>query len=386
MQSSRAPRVYVVSSPERAFERARLRSLDVFRGLAVAGMILVNHPGNPRHVWPPLAHAHWNGWTLADLLFPAFLFIVGVAIAQSLAYRNRPDASRRALVRRIVLRTLTLFALGLFLNAFPLFDLTHLRIPGVLQRIALCYLLASLAFLGLSVGGQATLTVVLLAAYWLLMTRVPVPGIGPGVLEPGSDLGAWLDRLTMSGHLAHGSWDPEGLLSTLPALASTLMGVLAGHWMRGARSATTKTLGLLLAGVGCMALGAWLGRWFPINKNLWTSSFAVFTAGTSALLFGLACWVVDVRGHRRRALPFVVFGRNPIALYVLATLVAKLLDTIAVTQSDGATRPLREVLYRHGFASWAGPTAGSFLYALVFVAAWLLPMAILYRRGVFIRV
>ncbi|HJW70476.1 MAG TPA: DUF5009 domain-containing protein, partial [Candidatus Binatia bacterium] len=338
------------------------------------------------HVWPPLAHAHWNGWTPADLLFPAFLFIVGVAIAQSLGFRNHPHASRHALVRRIVLRTLMLLALGLFLNVFPFFDLVDLRIPGVLQRIALCYLLASLAFLGLPVGGQATLTIVLLAAYWLLMTRVPVPGIGPGVLEPGSDLGAWLDRLTMSGHLAHESWDPEGLLSTVPALATTLMGVIAGHWMRGARSATAKTAGLFVSGLAGVALGAWLGRWFPINKNLWTSSFAVFTAGASALLFGIACWVVDVRGHRRRALPFVVFGRNPIALYVLATLVAKLLDTIAVTQGDGTTRPLREVLYRHGFASWAGPTAGSFLFALVFVAAWLLPMAILYRRGVFIRV
>jgi predicted acyltransferase len=386
MQRSRARQESAVRSPQRAFERVRLRSLDVFRGLAVAGMILVNHPGDPEHVWPPLAHAHWNGWTPADLLFPAFLFIVGVAIAQSLGFRNHPHASRRRLVRRIVLRTLTLFALGLFLNAFPFFDLVDLRIPGVLQRIALCYLLASLAFLGLSVAGQATLTVVLLVAYWVLMTRVPVPGIGPGVLEPGSDLGAWLDRLTMSGHLAHESWDPEGLLSTVPALATTLMGVLAGHWMRGARSATAKTAGLFVSGLAGVALGAWLGRWFPINKNLWTSSFAVFTAGASALLFGIACWVVDVRGHRRRALPFVVFGRNPIALYVLATLVAKLLDTIAVTQGDGTTRPLREVLYRHGFASWAGPTAGSFLFALVFVAAWLLPMAILYRRGVFIRV
>jgi predicted acyltransferase len=386
MLGSRALQEPTVTPAARAFERSRLLSLDVFRGVAVAGMILVNHPGNPRHVWPPLAHAHWNGCTLADLLFPAFLFIVGVAIAQSMALRKQDTAARGALLRRILLRTLTLFVLGLFLNAFPFFDLAHLRIPGVLQRIAICYLLASLAFLGLSVTGQAVLTVGLLAAYWALMTWVPVPGVGPGVLQPGSDLGAWLDRLLLRGHLAHGSWDPEGLLSTLPALASTLMGVFAGHWMRGARSATAKSVGLVVAGLGGITLGAWLGHWFPINKNLWTSSFAVFTGGTSALLFGLACWTVDVRKHRRPAVPFVVFGRNPIALYVLATLVAKLLDVVRVTQTNGTTRPLREVLYRYGFASWAGPTAGSLLFALVFVAAWLVPMAALYRRGVFIRV
>ena len=386
MLSSRRLPDPIVTPPARAFQRSRLLSLDVFRGLAVAGMILVNHPGDPEHVWPPLAHAHWNGWTPADLLFPAFLFIVGVAIAQSLSSRYRSDVARGVLVRRILLRTLTLFALGLFLNAFPFFDLANLRIPGVLQRIALCYLLASFAFLGLSVAGQATLTVALLVAYWMLLTLVPVPRVGPGVLAPGADLGAWLDRLLLGGHLAHGSWDPEGVLSTLPALSSTLIGVLAGHWMRGARSAAAKSAGLVVAGVVGIVLGEALAHWFPINKNLWTSSFAVFTGGTSALLFGLACWMVDVRGHRRPATPLVVFGRNPIALYVLATLVAKLLDTVGVPQADGTTRPLREVMYRHGFAGWAGHTAGSFLFALIFVAAWLLPMAALYRRGVFIRV
>jgi predicted acyltransferase len=369
----------------RGVERSRLLSLDAFRGLAIAGMIVVNHPGNPRHVWPELAHARWNGWTFADLLFPAFLFIVGVAIALSLASRRGADGPRSVVVRRVLVRSISLFALGLLLNAFPFFDLGSLRIPGVLQRIALCYLLASLAFLGLDVAGQVALLIGLLVAYWLLMTRVPVPGHGPGVLEPGADLAAWLDRLTMHGHLAHGSWDPEGLLSTLPALASTLMGVVAGHWVRGPRSPTAKSVGLVVAGLAGVVLGLWADRWFPINKNLWTSSFAVFTGGMSALLFGIVCWLVDVRGHRRVAVPFVVFGRNPIALYVLATLVAKLLDTIRVHHGNG-TSPLREVLYRHGFASWTGPTAGSFLFALVFVAAWLLPMAALYRRGIYIRV
>jgi predicted acyltransferase len=372
--------------PPARVARVRLLSLDVFRGVAVAGMILVNHPGDPDHVWPPLAHAAWNGWTGADLVFPAFLFIVGVAIALSQSEWEESRAPRGSLVRRILVRTLSLASLGLLLNAFPFFDLATLRIPGVLQRIALCYLLASLAFLALDVQRQAALLVALLVAYWFLMTRIPVPGTGPGVLEPGGDLAAWLDRRILPGHLAHGSWDPEGLLSTLPALASTLMGVLAGQWMRGARRMTEKSAGLVLAGVTGVLLGEWLGRWFPINKNLWTSSFAVLAGGMSALLFGAACWLVDVKGRRRLVTPFLVFGRNSIALYVLATLVAKALDTITVAGTDGTTTSLREVLYLDGFASWTGPVSGSFLFALVFVALWLLPMGILYRRGVFISV
>src|SRR5262249_31711721 len=202
------------------------------------------------------------------------------------------------------------------------------------------------------------------------MTRVSVPGTGPGVLEPGADLSAWLDRRMLDGHLGHGTWDSEGLLPTLPALASTLMGVLAGQWMRGARSMTAKSVGLVVAGLAGVVLGEWLGRWFPINKNLWTSSFAVLTGGMSALVFGVVCWLVDVKRRRRLAVPFLIFGRNPIALYVLATLVAKVLDTIGVARTDGTTTSLREVMYRYGFASWAGPVAGSFLFALAFVAAW----------------
>jgi predicted acyltransferase len=357
------------------------------RGVAIAGMILVNDPGDPEHVWPPLAHAAWDGWTVADLVFPAFLFIVGVAITLSLGPRTLDGAPRGALVRRVVRRSAILFLLGLALNAVPAFDPAHLRVPGVLQRIALCYLLASLVFLVLRVDGQGGLVVVLLAGYWWLMTRVPVPGAGPGVLGPDANLGAWVDRLLLDGHLGRGSWDPEGLLGTLPALATTLLGVLAGHWMRGgARSMAAKSAGLVAAGAAGVVAGELMGRALPINKSLWSSSYVVLTAGIAAMLLGACCWIVDVRGHRSVSAPFVVFGSNPIVLYVLATLAAKLLDAMTVRAADGTHVSLHALVYQRAFASWAGPTAGSALFAVAFVVVWLAPMTALHRRGLFFKV
>jgi predicted acyltransferase len=376
-----------VASARATAGTTRLLSLDVMRGLAIAGMILVNHPGDPRHVWPPLAHATWDGCAAADLVFPTFLFIVGVAITLSLAPRLAVPGPRGPLVRRIVRRSVILFLLGLALNAVPSLDLLHLRVPGILQRIGLCYLLASLVFLGLPVGGQGGLVVVLLAGYCFLMTRVPVPGVGAGVLEPDTNLGAWIDRLLLDGHLGRGSWDPEALLGTLPALATTLLGVLAGHWMRGGgRGMAAKSAGLVAAGAAGIGLGMLWGHWLPVNKSLWSSSYAVLTAGVAALLLGVCCWLVDVRGHRWLPAPFVVFGSNPIALYVLATLVAKLLDAARVARGDGRTVSLHALVYQRAFASWAGPTGGSLLFSVAFVLVWLAPMTVLYRRGLFFKV
>jgi predicted acyltransferase len=305
-------------------------------------------------------------------------------VAITLAFSSRTIDS--ALLRRIVRRTILLFVLGLLLNAVPAFDLVHLRVPGVLQRFALCYLVASLVFLITGVEGQAALLVGLLIAYWLLLTWVPVPGIGPGVLEPETNLGAWLDRRLLDGHLGRGSWDPEGLLSTIPAIATTLMGVLAGHWMRGARSTVAKSGGLIAAGAAGIAAGEWLGRWFPINKSLWTSSYAVFMGGIAALLLGCCLWLVDIRDHRRLAAPFVVFGSNPIVLYVLATLGAKLLDAVTITRRDGTAESLHALVYERAFVPWAGPTAGSTLFAVALVGIWFAPMTFLYRRGLFVKV
>jgi predicted acyltransferase len=364
----------------------RLLSLDVFRGLSVAGMIVVNNPGSTERVWWPLSHAAWNGWTPADCVFPGFLFIVGVAIALALG-RLRDDAAGRArAARRIRRRTLRLFALGLLLNAIPAFDLATLRVPGILQRIALCYGAASIAFLALDVAGLAALAGGLLVVYWALMTCVPVPGVGAGVLTPDDNLAAWLDRTLLPGHLLHDAWDPEGLLATLPAIATTLAGVIAGRWMRGVRDARRTCVGLGAAGAAGLLAGALLAAVVPVNKALWTPSFVVLTAATSALGLAACAWLADVRGWRAPLRPLVVFGRNPIALYLLATVAAKLLWIVPVVNPAGTITSLHKVLYR-GLFGWAGNgSASSLLFALAFLVLWLPPMAALHRRGLFLRV
>src|SRR5512145_642851 len=260
----------------------RLVSLDVFRGITIAGMILVNNPGSWEHIYWPLEHAHWHGWTPTDLVFPFFLFIVGMALPYS----------RRMTFAQALRRSAVLFGLGVLMAAYPRFDLATVRIPGVLPRIALCYLAAWAVRRVLGVRGQAIVAAVLCVAYWLLMTRVPVPGVGPASLEPDANLGAWLDRLLLSGHLWRQSrtWDPEGLLGTLPALATTLLGALCGEWLRTKRSPDAKTAGLLGGGLVLALAGLLWHPWFPINKSLWTSSYVLFTAGMAACLFGLVYW------------------------------------------------------------------------------------------------
>src|SRR5262245_4381882 len=259
----------------------RLISLDAFRGMTIAAMILVNDPGTWSAVYWPLDHASWNGWTPTDLVFPFFLFIMGVALELSTARRSaaNPQGDNRAILRHVLIRALILFALGLFLNGFPFFHLHRIRIMGVLQRIALCSLFAGLLTLKTTVRTRVIVVAGLLLGYWALMTLVPVPGYGRGHLDPEGNLAAYIDRALMSGHTWKAMWDPEGWLSTLPAIATTLMGGFAGRWLLSAASESRKVLALVVAGgVGLVAGEIW-NRWFPINKNLWTSSYAVFTAG-----------------------------------------------------------------------------------------------------------
>ena len=366
----------------------RLVSLDVFRGITIAGMVLVNDPGSWEHIYWPLEHAAWHGWTPTDLVFPFFLFIVGVAI--TLAFGSRVDSGRspRDLYPKIIRRTVIIFAIGLFLNALSNFSLAELRIPGVLQRIAVCYLLASIIFLNTKIRTQVVITIALLLIYWLLLKLVAAPGFAAGDLTKEGSLPSFVDRTVFGNHVWAQAkvYDPEGILSTIPALATALIGVLAGHWLRSKKSPYEKVAGLFVAGAICVAVGWAWSPFFPINKALWTSSYVLFTGGLALQFLALCHWVIDIKGYRRWAKPFEVFGVNAIALYVVADLIAELLGLVNVSGPDGTKISLGSWIFENLFASWASPVNASLAFAIAFVLVCCGIMWILYRRKIFIRI
>lgn len=372
----------------------RLLSLDAFRGLTVAAMILVNNPGTWASIYAPLKHAAWHGWTPTDLIFPFFLFIVGVAITFALGRRASVEGAKRELYLKILKRALIIFALGLVLAGFPFFDLSTIRIPGVLQRIAVCYLAASLVFLWTDWRAQAAITLALLLIYWLLMTLVDVPGYGAGLLDSKEgNLAAYVDRAILGErHIWKQAkvYDPEGILSALPAIATTLTGVLAGHWLRSNRSSTMKTRGMIIIGACGCAVGLAWGLLFPINKPLWTSSYVVFTSGAALIVFAICYWLIDVKGYKRWSTPFVIFGVNALAAFFMTGIVARamtLKEWWNLPRADGSMGAnLQTYIYQNLFASWAAPLNASLLYAFSFVLVWLAILSVLYKRKIFIKV
>jgi len=371
----------------------RLVSVDVFRGMTIVAMILVNNPGNWGTTYWPLKHAEWHGWTPTDLVFPFFLFIVGVAIV--LALKGRVDAGtpRAPLLVKVVKRSVILFGLGLFLSGFPfgLFGprgfvelLNTWRIPGVLQRIAICYLVVSLLAIFCRPRTLKMLTIVFLVGYWALMTLVPVPGLGaPDIDEPGGHLSAWIDRAVFGDHVWVYSkvYDPEGLLSTLPALATTLFGVLTGLLLGAAYDPVEKVARLFVQGSLLVCGGFIWGWFFPINKPIWTSSYALFTAGLAMCALALCSWFFDLHNNPRVATFFTIYGVNAIALYVGSGVLAR---TLAYAQIDGV--PLKQHLYGQIFASWLPPFVASLAYALTWIGGWFLVLFWMYRRRLFIKV
>ena len=355
----------------------RLVSLDAFRGLTIAAMVLVNNPGTWAAVYAPLRHAPWHGLTPTDVIFPLFLFIVGVAIPASLDGRPMVTA-----LLRVLRRSLMIFALGLVLNGFPAFDWSTIRIPGVLQRIAVCYAVAAMLFLATGWRTHAAVGGALLLGYWGAMTLIPVPGFGAGHLTPEGNLAAWLDRAVLGPHILRVSrvYDPEGILSTAPALATVLMGVLTGQWLRSRRAPRTITMGMVLLGALGVALGAEWGNWFALNKALWTSSYAVLTGGVALLAFAGCYWAIEVCGWHRWAKPFVVFGLNALALYFLSSLAA-----IQLTLMRAGDRSVQQAIFEGVFAPWAAPPAASLAYALAYVLVWWCAMWGLYRLGIRLR-
>jgi predicted acyltransferase len=370
----------------------RLMALDVFRGATIAAMILVNNPGDGPAAYPPLQHSAWNGWTPTDLVFPFFLFIVGVAMVFSFRARRERGASRQTLMAHVVWRSLILFGLGMFLNGFPNhYQLASWRVYGVLQRIAVCYLITSALALWTKRRGQEFAVLVCLAGYWIVMRYVSVPGFGvPGrdipLLDPDRNLAAWLDRKLLFGHLWEVTRDPEGVLSTLPAVATCLLGLLTGEWLASDRSRSTKAAGMAGAGLLCVAAGELMSIWFPINKKLWTSSYVVFTAGLALLCLALSYWVLDIRQWRGWSKPFVVFGKNAIAAYVLSEMLASGLDTLAVHAGDGGVMSWHEVLHTSLFAPLGNPANASLLYSIFYVLVCLAAVWVLDWKGIVLKV
>jgi predicted acyltransferase len=360
----------------------RLLSLDVFRGLTMAGMVIVNNPGDWGNVYAPLLHAEWHGWTPTDLIFPFFLFIVGVSITLS-----RKSAGWTSILRRAAI----IFALGLFLAGYPRFNIERWRIPGVLQRIALCYLAAAATYRWTSGHRTQPLALVVTAAalalgYWAVMMLVPVPGGVAGDLSPEGNLGAWLDRSLMQGHLWRPRWDPEGLLSTVPAISTTLLGVLAGLVLTSERSPERKAGLLAFGGVAAIVIGYAWNVVFPINKNLWTSSYAVFTAGAAGLLLAATYWIVDVKGWKRWTTPLVILGVNAITLFVASGLLVKTLNMIRVDGPDRREISISRWVYLHGFVPLADPKNASLLYAFANLVVLFGLLAWMYRRRIILRV
>lgn len=385
----------------------RLVSLDVFRGMTVAGMLLVNNPGTWSAIYPPLAHAPWHGWTPTDLIFPFFLFIVGITTELSLRARRARGDDERAILRQVLRRGALIFLFGLLLSGFPFFTwppalegatflervvhrVEHWRIMGVLQRIGLAYLCGALLTLRTTLRQQLLIVATLLFGYWALMTLVPVPDTGvPGrfVLDkPDQLLSAWLDRTVLGvDHLWSGAktWDPEGLLSTLPAIATMICGTFAGRWIAEQQRPLPERLAALFAvGALAMMLGLMWHWVFPINKNIWTSSYVVFTAGIGAVSLATCMWLIDVMQWRRWTFPFVIYGVNPMLAFLGSGLMARLIASLWTWETAEGTRTsLQAFVFKTVYASWLPPREASFAYAVSFVALWFLILWGAWKRG-----
>lgn len=347
-------------------------------------MIIVNNPGSWAHIYPPLAHAEWHGWTPTDLIFPFFLFIVGVSLVVTFTRRELAGATPRDLARKAVVRGALIVLVGLLLAGFPRYDLDTLRWPGVLQRIGVVYTATALIFVGFGPRQRRWIAGGLLVAYWAALRFLSVPGGVAGDLTRDGNLGAWLDRLLLGGHLWTPGFDPEGILSTVPAIATCLLGTFAGERLLADRPSGDRATGLLLVGAGLVVAGLAWDPWFPINKGLWTSSYVLFTGGLACQALAACYWLIDVRHHDRWAGPAYVLGTNALFAFVLSGLMARLIALWSVPAAKGIV-PIQEWLFAEVLAPLAGALNGSLLYALLNLALVLLVTGVLYRRRWFIR-
>lgn len=377
-------------------KRQRILALDVFRGLTVAGMLLVNDPGTWSAIYPPLEHAEWNGWTPTDVIFPFFLFIAGVTTHLSLSARRAAGADDKALQRQIIRRGVLIVLFGLFMAVFPFYPLeriTHLRIPGVLQRIGVAYAIAALISLRTTLKQQAVIVASILLGYWFVMTLVPVPGAMGGIganlnTVPSRTLAAWTDRFLLGGHLWINSvtWDPEGPLSTIPAIGTAMLGIFAGRWLGEKRPLDERLNGLFAVGALGMMAGLMWNWSFPINKSLWTSSFVVFTAGMACVSIAAISWVIDVKGVTWWTRPVVIYGINPIIAFVGSGLMERMIYTVWKVDFHGVRTPVQAVVYESVFRPMLAPRNASLAFAISFVLLWYLILWALARKNIIFKV
>ena len=392
--------------------RERLLSLDVFRGLTVAGMLLVNNPGTWSAIYPPLEHAEWNGWTPTDLIFPFFLFIVGITTHLSLQARRARGDDDRMLVRQIIRRGLIIYFLGFLMAAFPFYQwgtiegmtnpslwdrivyrAEHVRIMGVLARIGIVYIFAALMTLRTSLKQQVVMVAALLYGYWFAMTLIPIPGTGAlGALmlnNPSATLEAVVDRAILTpNHIWSGSvtYDPEGILSTIPAIGTAILGVMTGRWIAQPKPLVERIAGLFAAGSLAMVLGLMWNWSFAINKNLWTSSFVLFTAGVGCVTLATIMWLIDEHGIRWWTKPFVIYGMNPIVAFVGSGVLARILYTLWKVQYNGQPTSMETVIYKTVFEPFMEPKNASLAMAFATVLFWYGILAVLYRKKIFLKV
>ncbi len=398
--------------------RERLLSLDVFRGMTVAGMLLVNDPGSWEHIYAPLEHAPWNGWTPTDLIFPFFLFIAGITTHLSLSARRARGDDEHAIRAQIIRRGLLIFLFGFLVNGFPYFvwgdihgiadpsilqritaRLLNWRITGVLQRIGIAYLVAGLITQRTTLRQQVTIIASLLFGYWFVMTVLPVPGegtIGALLLDtPSRTMAAWTDRTLLDwsrwglgNHLWVGgvTWDPEGVLSTVPAICTAMLGNLAGRWIGTRRPLTERLAGLFAAGALAMMLGLMWHWVFPINKSLWTSSYTLFAAGLACVSLATVMWIVDFQKWRAWTKFFVVYGLNPMMAFVGSGVLARCIYSIFKVTKDGKRMSLQAGIYETLFTPWLSPINASLAFAVTFVLFWYAILYYMYKRNIIFKV
>lgn len=400
--------------------RERLLSLDVFRGLTIAGMLLVNTPGSWGAIYPPLEHAAWNGWTPTDLIFPFFLFIVGITTELSLSARRARGAGDAELRRQILRRGALIFLFGFLLNGVPFFTWTAIpgnpdptflqrvvdrlydwRLLGVLQRIGLAYIVAGLVSLNASVKRLVIVVTAILFGYWIALTCLPVPGthgtIGALLLDrPEATMAAWWDRFLLDwtrfglgNHIWPESvtWDPEGFFSTIPAVATCLLGNLAGRWIvKKERPLLDRVSALFAVGALGMMVGLMWNWVLPINKNLWTSSYVLFTAGMACVAIATIMWIVDVRGVKRWTAPWVTYGLNPLVAYIGSFFMARMIYSVLSVSYHGQTVSLEEAIFRSLFLPWASPVNASLAFAVAFVLLWYGILIVLQRYRIVLKV